>query len=69
MLVEQDGSERLYFVVEAKSSAFLDDLRDKERAKVKCGEAHFGALRVGEAPATYIRAHSVEELLTHEASK
>ena len=69
VLVEQDGGERLYFVVETKSSAFLDDLRDKERAKVKCGEAHFGALRVGEAPATYIRAHSVDELLTHEASK
>ena len=64
VLVEQDGGERLYFVVETKSSAFLDDLRDKERAKMKCGEAHFGALRVGEAQATYVRAHSVNEVLT-----
>ena len=64
VLVEKDGSERLYFVVETKSSAFLDDLRDKERAKVKCGEAHFAALTVGESPAKYIRAHSVEEILT-----
>lgn len=69
VLVEQDGGERLYFVVETKSSAFLDDLRDKERAKVKCGEAHFAALRVGEAPAIYIRAHTVGEVLTYEASK
>ncbi len=69
VLVEQDGGERLYFVVETKSSAFLDDLRDKERAKVKCGQAHFDALRVGEAPATYIRAHSLEEVLTHQLSK
>lgn len=51
LLVETDEGERLYFVVETKSSALLDDLRDKERAKVKCGEAHFGALHVGEAPA------------------
>ena len=30
VLVEKDGSERLYFVVETKSSLFTDDLRDKE---------------------------------------
>jgi type III restriction enzyme len=67
VLVEHEGSERLYFVVETKSSAFLDDLRDKERAKVKCGEEHFNALRVGESPATYMRARTVDEVLTHEA--
>jgi type III restriction enzyme len=69
VLVEQDGGERLYFVVETKFSAFLDELRDKERGKVKCGKAHFGALRVGEAPATYIRAHSVDEVLTVRSPK
>ena len=30
VLVEKDGTERLYFVVETKSSLFTDDLRDKE---------------------------------------
>ena len=30
MLVEKDGTERLYFVVETKSSLFTDDLRDRE---------------------------------------
>jgi len=69
VLLEHDGRERLYFVVETKSSAFLDDLRGKERAKAECGEAHFDALRVGEAPATYIRARSVDDVLNHAASK
>ena len=53
VLVEKDGTERLYFVVETKSGLFADDLRDKERAKIKCGEAHFEALAVGETPAQY----------------
>ncbi len=69
VLVEQEGGERVYFVVETKSSAFLDDLRDKERAKVKCGEAHFGALRLEEPSATYLRAHSVDDVLTHRSAK
>ena len=47
MLVEKDGAERLYFVVETKSSLFTDDLRDKEGAKIECGKAHFKALADG----------------------
>lgn len=65
VLVEKDGTERLYFVVETKSGLFSDDLRDKERAKIKCGEAHFKALAVGEEPAEYFSARTVEEMLTH----
>jgi len=64
VLVEQDGEERLYFVVETKSSLFTDDLRDKESAKIKCGGAHFEALAVGENPAHYEVARSVDDLLT-----
>ena len=48
VLMEKDGSQRLYFVVETKSSLFTDDLRNKERAKIECGKAHFEALAVGE---------------------
>ena len=62
ILVEQDGCERLYFVVETKSSLFTDDLRDKERAKIHCGEAHFRALAVGDNPAKYIKATSLDDL-------
>ena len=56
VLVEKDGAERLYFVVETKSSLFTDDLRDKEGAKIECGEGPLqgagrrrepGALRQG----------------------
>jgi len=64
VLVEQDGEERLYFVVETKSSLFTDDLRDKESAKIECGRAHFKALAVGDNPAHYEVARSVDDLLT-----
>jgi type III restriction enzyme len=63
VLVEKDGSERLYFVVETKSGLFADDLRDKERAKIECGKAHFKALSVSETPARYIVARSLDQLL------
>ena len=63
VLVERDGSERLYFVVETKSGLFTDDLRDKERAKTVCGNAHFKALEVRETPAQYIVARSVDDVL------
>jgi len=64
VLVEEDGGERLYFVVETKSGLFADDLRDKEKAKIECGKAHFKALEVGEAPARYVVARSVDEFLS-----
>jgi type III restriction enzyme len=63
VLVEKDGAERLYFVVETKSSLFTDDLRGSEDAKIKCGRAHFKALEVGEAPAKYIVARSLDDVL------
>lgn len=65
VLIEKDGRERLYFVVETKGSLFKDDLRDKENAKMQCGEAHFKALAVGENPAQYIKATSADDLLTY----
>jgi len=65
VLVEQDGAQRLYFVIETKSSLFTEDLRDKESAKIECGKAHFAALHLGENPAEYIVARSVEDLLSH----
>lgn len=38
VLVEEDGTQHLYFVVETKSSLFTDDMRDKESAKIECGK-------------------------------
>jgi type III restriction enzyme len=63
VLVEKDGAERLYFVVETKSSLFTDDLRDRESAKVKCGEAHFDALATGENPARFVKATKLDDVL------
>jgi type III restriction enzyme len=63
VLVEKDGAERLYFVVETKSSLFLDDLRDREGAKIECGKAHFKALAVGDNPAEFIQARNIDDLM------
>jgi len=65
VLVEDEAGERLYFVVETKSSLFTDDLRDKENAKIECGKAHFKALQVGERPAQYVVESTVGGLLAH----
>lgn len=63
VLVEVDGQEKLYFVVETKGSLFAEDLRDKESAKILCGKAHFDALAVGENPATYLVARNINDLM------
>ncbi len=64
LLVEQDGNERLYFVVETKSGLFTDDLGDKESAKIECGKAHFVALSVGDHPAKYLVARNLDDVLS-----
>ncbi|MBK6854955.1 MAG: DEAD/DEAH box helicase family protein [Burkholderiales bacterium] len=63
LLLEQDGVQRLYFVVETKSSLFTDDLRNKESAKIECGKAHFAALGAGENAARYMVATSFQDVL------
>jgi type III restriction enzyme len=64
VLVNKDGTKRLYFVVETKSSLFTDDLRNNESAKIDCGKAHFKALAVGENPARYVVARSLSDVMT-----
>jgi type III restriction enzyme len=63
ILFDQEGMQRLYFVVETKSSLFTDDLRSKEDAKIECGKAHFSALGVGEEPAQYLVATNFVDVL------
>ncbi|WP_079415979.1 type III restriction-modification system endonuclease [Thiomonas intermedia] len=63
VLVNKDGTKRLYFVVETKSSLFTDDLRNKESAKIECGKAHFKALAVGENPARYVVARNFNDVI------
>jgi type III restriction enzyme len=70
VLVEKDGAERLYFVVETKASLLADDLRDKESAKIECGKAHFKALEEGvrESPAKYVVARNLNDVLASEGA-
>lgn len=65
VLLEIDGLERLYFVVETKDSLFTDDLRDQETAKIACGEAHFHALVRDNNPAKYVHATKLEDVFDH----
>lgn len=44
VLVERDGENRLYFVVESKGGRLINATRPTEKAKIKCGKAHFNAL-------------------------
>ncbi|MCY4355051.1 MAG: hypothetical protein OXC09_09775 [Truepera sp.] len=63
VLVDSEEGERLYLVVETKGSLFSSDLRTTESAKIRCGRAHFDALRAGQSPAQYAEATTVDELL------
>jgi len=63
VLIELDGQERLYFVVETKGSLFDEDLLDRESGKITCGAAHFEALAVGSNPAVYGKFKDVDGLM------
>ena len=62
VLVAKDGIERLYFVVETKSSLLTDDLRNKESAKIKCGAAHFAALDADATSAKFVKASTLDDV-------
>lgn len=44
VLIEADGKDKLYFVLESKGDTMFDTLRPTEDAKIKCGRKHFEAL-------------------------
>lgn len=47
ILVENDGVEKLFFVIETKGSTDQEDLRLREDGKIECGRKHFAALENG----------------------
>ena len=59
VVIGEDGQERLFFVVETKSSLFDDALRDAEAGKIKCGGAHFAAIAGPGSGVQFVRATSV----------
>ena len=65
VLIDQDGEEKLFFVVETKSSGWWDDLRHQEGAKIECGKRHFDEISVADNPAKYIKATSMGDVLKH----
>lgn len=69
VLVEQNGAERLFFVVETKPSLFAEDLRGKEDAKIECGKAHFKELSADEKPVEYVVARNFDDFTKHWVPK
>ena len=64
VVVQNDGEEKLYFVVETKGSTWWDDLRHSEAAKIKCGEKHFSAVGIDtEQPARYVKSVDLDGVL------
>lgn len=44
VLIDRDGKDKLYFVLETKGNTMFDALRPTESAKIECGIKHFEAL-------------------------
>ena len=65
VLVNADGTDRLYFVVETKSTLFDDALRDAEVAKIACGREHFATIAEGADAAKFVRATTVDAFSKH----
>jgi type III restriction enzyme len=65
VVVNADGTDRLYFVVETKSTLFDDALRDAEVAKIACGREHFATIAEGADAAKFVRATSVDAFSKH----
>jgi len=67
VLVETDEGERLYFVVETKSTPFIEALREAEQAKIKCGAAHFDASGAPGPTAAFVVAPTLHDVLADGA--
>ena len=65
VVVDDEGREKLYFVVETKGSTWWGDLRHVEGAKIKCGERHFEEVANDDNPARYVRAVDVNGMMSH----
>ena len=47
VLIDIDGKERLYFILESKGTMGYEFLRPAEQGKIDCGKAHFSELAKG----------------------
>lgn len=60
VMIDKDGEEKLYFVIETKGSILVDELRPKELDKIKCAKEHFKAI---ETDVRFKEADSFEKLM------
>ena len=64
VLVSHEGGERLYFVVETKGSAFLEDLRTSEADLIRCGNQHFAKISESGASVRFVQATAASRILS-----
>ncbi|HEN3580707.1 TPA: DEAD/DEAH box helicase family protein [Yersinia enterocolitica] len=62
LIIEKDGEDQIYFVVETKSKYI--GLGNEEEAKITCGVAHFDALTAEYTdPARYVHATNLNDVI------
>lgn len=47
VMIEKNGEEKLYFIVETKGNILAEELREREYRKIQCGHKHFETLDTG----------------------
>lgn len=65
VLLSRNGEERLYFVLETKSSLAGFDLRVREKGTIDCGRKHFKAIATDINPARFEPVRTLEDVFTH----
>lgn len=54
LVLEIEGKNHLYFVVETKGTDMLGELRENEQGKIQCAKKHFETVAEGQSPARYM---------------
>ena len=65
VLVETDGAERLYFVVETKGGLFKEDLARRKRPRSSAARPTSRPWPVDGNPARFVQATKLDDLLKH----
>ena len=63
VVIEEDGSDRVYLVVETKGSLFDPDRRAVENYKIACAKRHIESLAVAEPAVRYKVAAELQDVL------
>lgn len=65
VVADNDGKEKLYFLVESKGSTWRGDLRQVEGSKILRGEKHFEESASSGSPAKHICAVDVDWMMKY----